>query len=596
MIKLGLKKNSIFVVMLLLFITKILGFLKLRTIAQLFGVSHELDIFWAAFTIPDMIFTVLVAGSINAAIIPIFSEILYKKGKESLDRFFNYLFIVLTVSCLLIAGLFFIFTPSITNFIINSEGLQKFLDFSERITPADFNTFVTLTRLMLLSPILLATSSLVTAYLQIKKEFLTTSLAPLFYNLGMIIGPILFVAFGNLGVEGIAISAVISSVLHLAVQFPKFAKHFNDGFTLSMDYFKNAFRDIHIWRTFKLAIPRTIGILGEQINGLVNTLISFSLAAGALSAYRFAISLHLFPINIIGSAVAQVALPDLAQHSEDKKKFIKILDSSIQFALYIVFPIVAMMMILRLPIVRLVYGSGAFDWRATILTAWCLILLGFSIIGQTVSQIVLRAFYAIKETWLPLVAIVFSIIVNIFLAYYLTNFFSHYYDWRPIFDQMVHQISAANGEGFLVVLKSFIKDFLRWSSDRGSSDLAVGGLALGFGISYLIEMVLLMALLNVKGKIITWKRTIKPILIKVLNTIIMGVGMYFVFKLFDFQLDTTRTWSIIVLSAVVCLYGLLSYWIGSKVFGIKEINKFESRVINIFAKFFSKGEKDAETV
>ena len=108
MIKLGLKKNSIFFVMFLLFITKILGFLKLRTIAQLFGVSHELDIFWAAFTIPDMIFTVLVAGSINAAIIPIFSEIFYKKGKESLDRFFNYLFIVLTVSCLLIAGLFFV--------------------------------------------------------------------------------------------------------------------------------------------------------------------------------------------------------------------------------------------------------------------------------------------------------------------------------------------------------------------------------------------------------------------------------------------------------------------------------------------------------
>ncbi len=596
MIKLGFKKNSIFFVMLLLFITKILGFLKLRTIAQLFGASHELDIFWAAFTIPDMIFTVLVAGSINAAIIPIFSEIFYKKGKESLDRFFNYLFIVLTVSCLLIAGLFFIFTPWITNFIISSETLQRFLDLSERITPADFHTFVNLTRLMLLSPILLATSSLVTAYLQIKKEFLITSLAPLFYNLGMIVGPIIFVVFGNLGVEGIAISAVISSVLHLLVQFPKFAKHFNDGFTLSISYFKNAFRDIHIWKAFKLAIPRTIGIFGEQINGLVNTLISFSLAAGALSAYRFAISLHLFPINIIGSAVAQVALPDLAQHSGDRKKFIKILDSSIQFALYIVFPIVAMMMILRLPIVRLVYGSGAFDWRATILTAWCLILLGFSIIGQTVAQIVLRAFYALKETWLPLVAIVISIIVNIVLAYYLTNFFSHYYDWRPIIDQMVYQISSANGEGFLVVLKSFVKDFLRWSSDRGTSDMAVGGLALGFGISYLVEMVLLMVLLNVKGKIITWKRTIKPILIKALNTLIMGVGMYFVFKLFDFQLDTTRTWSIIVLSAVVCLYGLFSYWLGSKIFGIKEVDEFESRIIAIFSKFFSKGEKDAETV
>ena len=148
----------------------------------------------------------------------------------------------------------------------------------------------------------------------------------------------------------------------------------------------------------------------------------------------------------------------------------------------------------------------------------------------------------------------------------------------------------------MVVLKSFVKDFLRWSSDRGTSDMAVGGLALGFGISYFVEMILLMLLLNFKGKIITWKRTIKPILVKALNTVIMAVGMYFVFKLFDFQLDTTRTWSIIVLSVVVCSYGLLSYWIGSKVFGIKEVDKFESRIVAIFSKFFSKGEKDAETV
>ena len=126
--------------------------------------------------------------------------------------------------------------------------------------------------------------------------------------------------------------------------------------------------------------------------------------------------------------------------------------------------------------------------------------------------------------------------------------------------------------------------------------MAVGGLALGFGISYFVEMILLMLLLNFKGKIITWKRTIKPILVKILNTVIMAIGMYFVFKLFDFQLDTTRTWSIIVLSAAVCSYGLLSYWIGSKIFRIKEVDKFESRIVVIFSKFFSRGEKDAETV
>ena len=89
------KKNSVIVIMIMLLITKILGFWKLRVFAQLFGASHELDIFWAAFTIPDMLFTVIAAGSINAAIIPVFSEVFYKEGKERLDRFFNHLSLLL---------------------------------------------------------------------------------------------------------------------------------------------------------------------------------------------------------------------------------------------------------------------------------------------------------------------------------------------------------------------------------------------------------------------------------------------------------------------------------------------------------------------
>jgi putative peptidoglycan lipid II flippase len=593
--KLNIKKNGVFFVMLILVITKIFGFFKLRIIAQLFGVSHELDVFWAAFTIPDMLFNILVAGSINAAIIPIFSEIFYKKGKDRLDKFFNYLLIIISIVIISLAVVLFIFTPHITNLIIKSETLQSVLNFSERITNPDFELFVKLTRIMLLSPILLSISSLITAYLQIEKEFFTTSLAPLFYNIAMTIGPVITIALLKMGVDGIAISAVIVSVLHLVIQIPKFLSHYKARFVVSFRAVKEAFVDTHTIQALKLAIPRTIGIIGEQINTVVNTLISFSLAAGALSAYRFAISLHLFPINIIGSAVAQVVLPDLAQHSSDKEKFVGILNKSIQFSLYLILPITAIFIVLRLPIVRLAYGSGAFDWRATILTAWCLVLLGFSIIGQTVVQIILRAFYALKETRLPLIAIIFGIILNIFLAYYLTNFFSHYYDWRPILDRIFEQISTANGNGLGGVIKSFFKDVIIWSTNRGESDFAVGGLSLSLGITYFIEMVIMMLLLNVKGRIITWKETIKPTIIKTINTLIMGIGMYFVFRLFDFHLDTTRTISIVIIFLVVSIYGLVSYWLGSRIFGIGEVDRFEKKLVGLFNKFIIR-KKDAESI
>ena len=135
MLKILKQKNSVPFVMLLLLITKILGFLKLRTIAQLFGVSHELDIFWAAFTIPDMLFMLLVAGSINAAVIPTFSEIFRKEGKDSLNQFFNHLMVIVSSLFILIAIILFIFTPQLTTLLIESDVLQDFLKFGERIGP-----------------------------------------------------------------------------------------------------------------------------------------------------------------------------------------------------------------------------------------------------------------------------------------------------------------------------------------------------------------------------------------------------------------------------------------------------------------------------
>lgn len=581
MLKVFKKKNSVFFVMVLLFLTKILGFLKLRTIAQLFGVSHELDIFWAAFTIPDMLFMILVAGSINAAVIPIFSDIFRKDEKDALNKFFNYLTLIIVFVSTLIALLFFIFTPQLTNFLIKSDGLQKVLNFAQRIEPGDFDLFVNLTRLMMLSPILLGASTLVTAYLQVRKQFFVTSLAPLFYNLSMIVGSWVLVSLFDMGVEGIAISAVIGSLLHLLVQLPKFKTYYDTKFKIGFKTLFKAFKHKKTRLALKLAIPRTIGIFGEEINTLINTLISFSLATGALSAYKFALSLHFFPINIIGGSIAQVALPNLTEQCDCKKEFSKTFNKAIQTSLFLVLPVVSIMAVLRLPLVRLAYGTGAFDWRATILTSWTLLLLSFSIIGQTVVQILLRAFYALKETWLPLVGIAIGILVNVSLAFLLTNFFSHYYDWRPILEQMFLQIRETNGQGFLEVLLSFIKDIARWSTNRGDSDLAVGGLSLSFSISYIVQTISLMLLLNRKEKIVTWTKTITPAVKKLFNAGLMALGMYFVFKLFDFQLDTTRTVSIIILSIITSAYGFLSYWLGSKVFGIEEISIIDNFIQSI---------------
>jgi len=583
-------RNIVLSIIMILLITKFLGFIKLRIIAQLFGASRELDIFWASSTIPDMIFNVLIGGSINAAIIPVLADTLNKKGKPELNKVFDHLLIIFFSTFLIISTALFIFTPQLGEFLATSESFRGFLSIGDTLNAENLDLFVKLMRISLVSPIILATSGLITAYLQNYRKFVITSLAPLFYNLAMIVGSFVLVTYLDMGVEGIAISTLIGSVIHLLIQLPSLLKIYKEGDVRNEITVESLVKDTGVIKTIKLSIPRILGLLGEQINVFVNTLISFTLTAGALSSYKFAFSLHLFPVNIIGSAVAQVCLPELSEQGSkgEYKNFKKTFNDAIQLALFFVLPVVITLVVLRLPIVRLSYGTGAFDWQDTLLTAWCLALFGISILGQTLYLIILRAFYALQETWLPLLATVVGVVINLVISYYFTNFFSHYYDWRIILSQILSQIESADMVQLMDVIKSFFSDFGTWCTTRGDSNLAVGGLALGMSVAYFFEALIGFRLLNkVKDvkKIVTWKGTVKPIFKKLLNALIMGIGMYFVFKLFDLELDTTRTIQVAILTLSVTAYGFLSYLIGAKVFKIKEFEYVITLVKDFWRKF-----------
>lgn len=582
-----IKKNGVVSVMGLLLLTKILGFFKLRIIAQLFGASHALDIFWAAFTLPDMIFLVIVAGSINAAIIPIFTDVLYDEGKKELNTLFNRIALLFSSIILLATIVLFIFTPQIGEWLICSNQANLLIGASRTLQASDLPRFIGVMRIGLVSPFILGLSSFVTAYLQVRKQFFVTSLAPIFYNLGMIIFSVVFVRYFDLGIYGLAWSSIVGTVLHLGVQVPLFFKYYKKTEINIVENIKGIFTDSTVIKAVKLATPRILSILAEQFNVIVNTVISFTLTAGTLSAYKFAYSLHMFPINIIGSAVAQVTLPDLAKLNKEKgkRKFREVLNNAMQLAMYLVLPIVSVLIILRLPIVRLAYGTGAFDWQDTLLTSWVLVLLGLSVIGQTLMQIIMRAFYALKDTWKALIITVIGIGVNLLFVYFLTNFFSHYYDWRIIIEQIFYQISHANGAGVLPVIKSFFADVWTWMTVRGDSSLAVGGLAVGVSMTYFVETIIGFWYLNrvTEVELISWKDTIKPLFVKIFNAVIMSIGMYFVFKIFDLQLDTSRTIWVALLTLITATYGAISYLLGSYLFNIKEFNDVWKYIIDLLA-------------
>lgn len=573
------KRDTVAIITLVLFLTKFLGFFKIRVIAGFFGAGRELDMFWAAFMIPDTIFNILIAGTINAAVIPVFSDIRNKRGEEKLLKLFSSTAAFVGAISFFVIILIFVFTPVVVDYLQNAGFFNTVLE--EQADPVELELLVNLIRIMLLSPLLLSVSAIMTAFLQVHRRFFITATAPLLYNLGVIFGALLLIDRYDMGVEGLAWAVVLGSFLHFAIQIPILITFVREH--LKIDDFgglggRAKFYLSENYRILKLAIPRMLAFVGEQINGIINTVIAFNLGvAGALSSYRYAFSLHLFPVQIFTGAIALITLPNLSEFfaQGNKKAFRDEYNHALRQTMFLILPSVAILIVLRLPIVRLVLGTGAFDWWDTVITSWSLALLGGAIIGQSGVAITLRAMFAIHETKLPLLVTFITILVNIAGSYFFTNFFSHYFDWRPIWEQIVYQLSTAMQGGgvteLAVTISSFGGDLGNWFTTRNASDAAIGGLALSLSVAFMLEMVLNMYFLNKKIKVLSWSKTYKPLLKMTFNTMIMMSAMYIVFRLSDFSLNTTKTINVLIVLIVTSVVGGVVYLGSSYLTGVSEI-------------------------
>lgn len=575
--KIFMKKDAALVVALLILFTKLLGFVKIRIIAGQFGAGQELDLFWAAFLIPDTLFNILVAGSINAAIIPVFSDVLYQRGERSLVKLMSTTMFFVAIAVVIIVLILFASAESMSGFLINTQFVSRQYNLSTNLGAPEIETLTRLIRIMLLSPLLLGLSSIITAFLQVHKKFFITTLAPLVYNLGIIIGTVIFV--DDLSVFGLAWAVVLGSLLHFLVQIPITISFVRDHLYIkSINRIQGEMKFYYgeVYQMVKLAIPRVIAFAGEQFAVVFNTIVAFSLTEGALSAYRFAISLYTLPVHVIAGSISTIALPNFSEsYSKGQEStLVNLYNSAIRKTLFLIFPCVAILLILRLPIVRLAFGTGNFDWWDTVVTSWVLALLGFAVIGQSVVIITLRALYAIHETRLPLLATVATIVVNIVGTYYFTNFFSHYSDWRPILQQIVIQLSSGVSEGgaggAFDTMLTFVHDLKSWFTTRNVFDAAVGGLAMSLSLAFLTEMTLNMFFLNRRIHFMNRTQFTMPLIKMALASILMTVIMYIVFRFSDFSLDTTRTFGVFIVVVVTSLVGGFVYFSSSLLLGVKE--------------------------
>lgn len=382
-----------------------LGLLRDRLLAGTFGAGPELDVYFAAFRIPNFIYGILITGGLVAAFLPVFSETFKNNEEEGWNLVSNLLnFLILSLSGL--SFILFIFAPLVVELI------------APGFSGPQLEWTIRLTRIMLLSPILLGISSLFSAILKYFDHFLTYALAPLLYNLGIIFG-IVFL-YPIFGLNGLAFGVILGALAHLLIQFPA-AKIIGFKYNLVLDYSSKKLRKI-----VYLIIPRMVGQASTQINLVVITAIASTLTAGSLAIFNFANHLQAFPIRVIGVSFAVAAFPrfskDLANGA--KEKFLTDFSNSARKIIFAILPISFLTFILRGQVVRLVLGTGRFDWEATRLTAASLGIFAFALFANCLMHLVIRAFFSHQDTKTPVYGSILGVVVNIVLAFsfiYLIN-------------------------------------------------------------------------------------------------------------------------------------------------------------------------------
>ena len=391
-------------------LSKILGLGRILVFSNRLGAGEEFDIYIAAFRLPDLIFNLLILGTLSVAFIPILVGYLNKDPEEA-EKFsstiFNFTLLVMSVFA--VAGFFL------------SGWFAKIIvpGFSADAQAAT----ASLTKILMLSPLFFSLSSVLTAYLHSFKRFFLAAISPLFYNLSIIAG-ILFV-YPRFGLRGIAWSVVTGAILHFLLQFP---------WAIRLGFKPFRYWDLSgpgVRKFLRLFLPRVIGMDLGQISLLAVSVMGSYLASGTLSIFYIAYDLEAVPVGIFAVSFAIAAFPTLAEFAEkgNMTSFKEFFSRTAIQILFLIIPISVLMLLLRAQIVRLIPGAlegTKFTFTDTRLTAETLGFFAISLFAQSLVPLLARCFYATRNTIIPVISGLAAGVINIALAIMLRPLASPY--------------------------------------------------------------------------------------------------------------------------------------------------------------------------
>lgn len=506
------------------FVSLFAGLLRERLLIARFFESESLrlayEAFKVAFQIPNTMFQIIILGALSATLIPIFTQ--QKKHNEQKafkmgSIIFNYLLLIFVIFSVIV----YIFADPITR-----------LRTGNAFTPDQIQIVINLTRLMLVSQLFFAVSNFMTGILQSYQRFIIPAFSPILYNLGILAGVFFFSDW--LGVYSAGLGVVLGAFLHMIVQVPLIFKlkfHYSPSFNI---------KDSGVRKFFKLSPPRALSLSISEIRKLSLGFFATSLGNLSFLIMDYSLTLMAIPIRFFGVSIGQAALPFLSEQADetDKSKFRNLLVQSHHQIAFFSFPAAILLLILKVPVVRLIYGAANFPWSTTTSTGRVLAIISLSIVAQSLVHILVRAFYALKDTKTPL------IVTALDTAVYLT-------------------------------LCSVFTFRLQWG---------VLGIGLATTITGFLEYLVLLVLLHQKiGGIIT-KALWVPQFKMIATSFFMAVFLYLPFKILgELVFDTTRTVELIGLTVTTGTIGILVYLYFAILFDVRELQI----VIKLLEKFGS---------
>jgi putative peptidoglycan lipid II flippase len=384
-------------------VARILGYVEYLVLAATFGAGSDLDAFLAAFRIPDLIFQLVAAGAVASALVPMVAGLLANGAEARAWRVVSTITNLMLVALVALAAVAFVAADPLVGAILPG------FDAAQRARTVD------LTRIMLAAPILLALGAVATSALNADRRFAASALAPIVYNLG-IIGGAVFLS-GPLGVTGLAIGVVVGSLGHLLVQLPVLIRA---GFRYVP---RIDLSDEQARRALVLMGPRVLGLGASQITFVVMTSLASGLGKGAISAYTIAFALLQIPLGVIGIPLGIVIFPSLSRELAIGRtgNYVELLTRSLRILIFVMLPITALAMVLRLQIVELLLGYGRFDAEAVRLTADTLLLFMLGLTAHSAIGVLARAFYARQDTRTPVAAAILAVVINTSLGVLLVG-------------------------------------------------------------------------------------------------------------------------------------------------------------------------------